>query len=66
MVSYMLDKDTYQVILIKHILRFMNPDVIKTAFDGSIKKLTTLRTLTDVMNKSEIYKGMLSEVNKNC
>ena len=37
----------------------MIPDVIKTTFDGSIKRVTTLRTLTDAMNKSEIYKGML-------
>ena len=42
----------------------MIPDMIKTAFNGSIKKVTTLRTLTDAMNKSEIYKGMLSEVDK--
>ena len=42
----------------------MIPGMIKTAFDGSIKKVTTLRTLTDAMNKSEIYKGMLSEVDK--
>lgn len=42
----------------------MLPDMIKTAFDGSIKKVTTLRTLTDAMNKSNIYKGMLSEVDK--
>ena len=42
----------------------MIPDMIKTAFDGSIKKVTTMRTLTDAMNKSEIYKRMLSEVDK--
>ena len=42
----------------------MIPDMIKTAFDGSIKKVTTLRTLTDALNKSDIYKGMLSEVDK--
>ena len=42
----------------------MIPDMIKTAFDGCIKKVTTVRTLTDAMNKSEIYKGMLSEVDK--
>ena len=42
----------------------MIPDMIKTAFDGSIKKVTTVRTLTDAMNKSEIYKRMLSEVDK--
>lgn len=42
----------------------MIPDMIKTAFDGSIKKVTIMRTLTDAMNKSEIYKGMLGEVDK--
>lgn len=42
----------------------MIPDMIKTAFDGSIKKVTTMRTLSDAMNKNEIYKGMLSEVDK--
>ena len=41
----------------------MIPDMIKTAFDGSIKKVT-MRTLSDAMNKNEIYKGMLSEVDK--
>ena len=42
----------------------MIPDMIKIAFDGSFKKVTTVRTLTDAMNKSEIYKGMLSELDK--
>jgi len=42
----------------------MIPDMIKTAFDGSVKKVTIMRTLTDAMNKSEVYKGMLSEVDK--
>ena len=32
--------------------------------DGCIKKVMTVRTLTDAMNNSEIYKGMLSEVDK--
>ena len=41
------------------------PDMIKTAFVQSpIKKVTTLRTIADAMNKSEIYKGMLSEIHK--
>lgn len=40
----------------------MIPDMIKTAFGGSIKRVTTLRTLSDAMNKNEIYKGMLGEV----
>ena len=42
----------------------MIPDMIKTAFDGSIKKVTTVRTLTAAMSKSEVYKGMLCEVDK--
>ena len=38
-------------------------DVIRTAFLGSaiIKKI---RTITDAMNRSTIYKGMLPEVDK--
>ena len=39
-------------------------DMIKTAFDGSIKNVTIMRTLRDAMNKNEIYKGMLSGVDK--
>ena len=42
----------------------MIPDMIKTAFDGSIRRVTTLRTLIDAMNRNEIYKEMLSEVDK--
>lgn len=54
-----IDKDRFvtQVTLI--------PDMIKTAFIHSpIKKVTNLRTIADAMNKSEIYKGMLSEIDK--
>ena len=40
----------------------MIPDMIKTAFDGNVRKVT--RTLADAMNKNEIYKGMLSEVDR--
>ena len=41
------------------------PDMIKIAFIHSpIKKVTNLRTIADAMNKSEIYKGMLSEIDK--
>ena len=39
-------------------------NMIEIAFNVSIKKLTTLRTLTDAINKSDIYKGMLIEVDK--
>ena len=42
----------------------MLPDLIKTAFDGSIKKVTNIRTITDAMEKSSIYQNMLCEVNK--
>ena len=54
-----IDKDRFvtQVTLI--------PDMIKTALIHSpIKKVTNLRTIADAMNKSEIYKGMLSEIDK--
>ena len=59
--SYM-EADVDQACLKVQLL--MIPDMIKTAFDGSIRKVTTIRTLADAMNKSEIYKGMLSEVDK--
>lgn len=42
----------------------MLPDVIKTALEGSIKRVTNVRTIADAMLKSEIYQNMLSEVNK--
>ena len=42
----------------------MLPDVIKTAFDGSIKKVTNIRTIADAMTKSTIYQSMLCEVDK--
>ena len=42
----------------------MFPDVIKTALEGSITRVTNVRTIADAMLKSEIYQNMLSEVNK--
>ena len=36
----------------------MLPDVIKTAFDDSIKKVTNIRTIADAMTKSTIYQSM--------
>ena len=42
----------------------MLPDLIKTAFDGSIKKVTNIRTIPDAMTKSSIYQKMLCEVDK--
>ena len=42
----------------------MVQDMIKTARNGSIKKTTNLRTITQAMDKSNIYKNMLSEIDK--
>ena len=42
----------------------MLPDVIKTALEGSIKRVTNVRTIADAMLKSKIYQNMLSEVDK--
>ena len=42
----------------------MLPDLIKTAFNGTIKKVTNIRTIADAMIQSDIYKTMLCEVNK--
>ena len=40
------------------------PDMFKTATDGSINKVTHIRTIADIMQRSSIYRGMLSEVFK--
>ena len=44
----------------------MIPDMLRTAFDNTsgIKEVTSVRTIATAMNKSEIYKGMLQEVDK--
>ena len=42
----------------------MVQDMIKTAMDGSIKKTTNIRTIAQAMDKSDIYKNMLSEIDK--
>ena len=43
----------------------MLSDMIKTAFSSTeIKRVTTLRTITDAMNESDVYKKMLGEVDK--
>ena len=42
----------------------MLPDLIKTALEGTIKKVTNVRTIADAMVRSEIYQNMLSEANK--
>ena len=42
----------------------MVQDMIKTALDGSIKETTNLRTIARAMDKSNIYKNMLSKIDK--
>ena len=43
----------------------MLADMIKTSFSSTeIKKVTTLRTIADAMNQSDIYKKMLGEIDK--
>ena len=40
------------------------PDMIKTATDGTINKVTHIRTIADIIQRSSIYQGKLSEVFK--
>ena len=42
----------------------MLPDMIKTASEGRIKEVTNVRTIASSMEQSEIYKGMLSDIDK--
>ena len=45
----------------------MLPDAIRTVFSGpaiNIKKVTNVRTIADVFNKSEMVKRMFTEVDK--
>ena len=42
----------------------MLSDTISTAFDGSIKTVTNVRTIADALNQSSIVRGMLNEVDK--
>jgi hypothetical protein len=42
----------------------MIPTLIKTALDDTIKKVTNIRTIADAMEKSDMYKNMLTEVDK--
>lgn len=42
----------------------MVQDMIKTAMNGSIRKTTNPRSITQVMDKSNIYKNKLSEIDK--
>ncbi len=39
-------------------------DTINTAFGGSIKTVTNVRTIADALNQSNIVRGMLNEVDK--
>ena len=42
-------------------------DMIKTAYDGTdivIKKVTSVRTIADALQQSEMYGNLLSEINK--
>ena len=39
-------------------------DMIKSAFQNQVQMVTNVRTIVEAMNKSEIYKGMLTEVYK--
>lgn len=42
----------------------MVQDMIKTSMDGSIKKTRNLRIIAQAMDKSDIYKNMLCEIDK--
>ena len=42
----------------------MLPDMMKTACEGRIKRITNVRTIASSMEQSAIYKGMLSEIDK--
>lgn len=42
----------------------MLSDTIKTAFDGTVKTVTNVRTIADALNQSSVVRGMLSEVDK--
>lgn len=42
----------------------MVQDMIETVMNGSIRKTTNLRTIAQAMDKSNIYKNMLSEIDK--
>ena len=55
----------YQIDLARlKIQLLMLPDTISTAFTGSVKTVTNVRTIAEALNQSKIVKGMLSEVNK--
>ena len=59
-----LDKDVDQDRLKSQISLVC--DMIKTAFSGivAVTKITNVRTIAEAMNKSDIYKTMLNEIDK--
>ena len=42
----------------------MLPDFIKAAMDGSLKKFTSMRTISDALNRSSVGKKMFGEITK--
>ena len=42
----------------------MLPDMIKAAFNSSVKQVTNVRTIASAMLESEVYQKMLTEVHK--
>ena len=42
----------------------MLPGLVKTTLEGTIKKVTNIRTIADVMVRSVTYQNMLSEAKK--
>ena len=47
-----------------HIQLCMLPDMIKAAFNSSVKQATNVRTIASAMLESEVYRRMLTEVHK--
>ena len=58
-----LTKYNIDIARLKTQLRIL-PDTITTAFTGSVKKVTNVRTIAEALNQSNIVKGMLGEVDK--
>lgn len=64
LVTYL--KDDIDCTRLKHQLLTI-PDLVRTAFSAdsvTIKKVTNVRTIADAMDKCNIYKGMLTEIDK--
>ena len=56
-------KDNFDLDRLKVQLN-MIPDLIASAFDNSVKKVTNIRTISSAMLESSIYQKMLTEVHK--